>query len=485
MTENTERQVKEMPKQRSNSIGRGANDEQLPEEEMARRMDDRLQEAGDIEVPVESRTRGQMEPVTVRFTSGNEAVVTSQSGNAYHVDADEETCDCPDYVNRGGRCRHMEAVDQAREQVGRGVRPGSRSDREINPTQVTQEGMEHETAAEVDMQQWDYTDDGFFYTEHPEVFQEDMRRLAAEPVPYYHENVLNGADTTFGIELEFVGGSSEVIAYELYQMGLCARPYMVGYHAQTAPGMWKVERDASVTTGGQGGEIVSPILRDTPETWRQIETICEVAKRNGARVNQKTGGHVHVGAEDVLDGKRQRWRRFFKLADGFESVLYRLSGGEQGRFRGGHYAESAHTQNQSGINANMPREDTITVFRQILSRISQTRYASINLKPFIAGRKTVEFRAFNGTLTPGIIQANIKYAVGSVRTSERSRTRDSETYDVTETDKKRGSIIRRYRENEQRSDSTMMRALDAIFARKEDKEHILSVLAKNEWAEAE
>lgn len=475
-----------MPKQRSNSIGSSSaqsNDELLHEEEMARRMDDRLQEAGDIEVPVESRTRGQVESVSVHFTSGNEAIVTSQSGNAYHVNVDEETCDCPDHVNRGGRCRHMEAVDQAREQVGRGVRPGSRFDREMNPIQVTQEGMEHETAAEVDMQRWDYTDDGFFYIDHPEIFREDMRRLAAEPAPYYHENVLNGAATTFGIELEFVGGDSNAIAAELHRLGLCGTPRMVGYHAPAAPGMWKVERDGSVTSGSQGGEIVSPILRDTPETWQQIETICQVARRHGAQVDHRTGGHVHVGAEDVLDGKRQRWRRFFKLAAGFEPVLFRLSGGEQGRFRGGHYAESANEQNLSGINARLPNQEDNDIFRRILSRISRTRYTSINLQPFVSGKKTVEFRAFNGTLTPGVIQANIKYAVGSVRTSERSRTRDSESYDVTATDKKRGSIIHRYRENNQRSDEAVMRALDALFARKEDKEHILSVLAKNQWAE--
>lgn len=53
-------------------------------------------------------------------------------------------------------------------------------------------------------------------------------------------------------------------------------------------------------------------LKDTPETWRQIEVICEVTKRHGARVNHSCGAHVHIGM-NKLDTARERWRRFFKM----------------------------------------------------------------------------------------------------------------------------------------------------------------------------
>lgn len=71
-------------------------------------------------------------------------------------------------------------------------------------------------------------------------------------------------------------------------------------------------------------------LKDTPETWRQIEVICEVTKRHGARVNHSCGAHVHIGM-NKLDTARKRWRRFFKMIENYEEYLYRAAGGDLGR----------------------------------------------------------------------------------------------------------------------------------------------------------
>ncbi|WP_447412759.1 hypothetical protein [Clostridium perfringens] len=57
-----------------------------------------------------------------------------------------------------------------------------------------------------------------------------------------------------------------------------ATPRRLSYHSRSEQGKWKLERDGSVSNGDAGGEIVSPILKDTPKTCEQIKVICDVAK---------------------------------------------------------------------------------------------------------------------------------------------------------------------------------------------------------------
>ncbi len=473
-----------MPKSRRDSIGSIHSSNDFDEEEMSRRISERL-EGMEVDVQLPSRSRGGMENLRVFFTGGG-ADVLSESGNNYHVDIDNQTCTCPDHTHRHSRCRHIEAASIAQGQISQGISSGSIQDSLISPNQVTSEYLRNETDAEIQNSQREYRDDGFFYNDNPEQFREDSERLLREPIPYYYENVLNGSDITFGIELEFVNGDSDAIARELYDLGICSSPRMESYHSAGAPGKWKLEKDGSVTSyiDNRGGELVSPVLTDTPETWKTLETVCEVAKRHGAQVNFNTGGHIHIGAENTLDGKRQRWRRFFKMNYGFEDVFHRLSGGEQGVFRGiadDHYTESARSQSNIGITTRLPDEADIATYQNLISNISEDRYRSINLLPF-ASQKTIEFRAFNGTLTPEIIQANVKYAAGMVNAAERARTKESENFNVTEHDKRRGEIINNYEEiEESRSERAVMNVLDTVCSRKEDKEHILSVIVRNRW----
>lgn len=263
-----------------------------------------------VDVQLPSRSRGGMENLRVTFGNGG-ADVLSASGNTYHVDIENETCDCPDHVNRHSRCRHIEAAAIAQGQISQGFSSGNIGDSVVSTNQVAAEYLRNESDSEIQLSSRKYQDDGFFYNDNPEQFVADSERLLREPIPYYYENVLNGSDITFGIELEFVNGNSNAIARELYEIGICSSPHMERYHSTGEPGKWKLERDGSVTSRSRGGELISPILTDTPETWRTLETVCEVAKRHGAQVNFDTGGHIHVGAENALDGKRQRWRRFF------------------------------------------------------------------------------------------------------------------------------------------------------------------------------
>lgn len=332
-------------------------------------------------------------------------------------------------------------------------------------------------------------DDGFFYTdeENEEIFNETLERAVNSDITYEYENVLNGSSNTFGIELEFVDGDADAIARELYGLGIVGHPRRVSYHARNIQGKWKLEYDGSVCSGSKGGELVSPVLTDTPETWRTIEKICEVAKRYGAKVNQKCGGHVHIGIEP-LDTARQRWRRFFKTIAGFEDVLYRVSGGNLGRIRSGYsrYASPFSSQARSAAVRRFrldSREDVNNLARTASGR---NRYFGINLTNIYERNKpnTVEFRYFNGSLDPGNIQANVKVSNGIIMAAQKARTQDSDTYTVTENHKKRGKILNEQSsyDNDRTTHTGIRKFVDIVFSRKKDKDNLISVYSKNRWA---
>ena len=218
-----------MPKNRGNSyIARRGNESELNEQEMAQRLEERLREMDSISVEIPSRTRGGRETVRIRFNDSNLADVLT-GGGEYTVNPEEGSCNCPDHQYRQGRCRHMEAVDIARDRIRQGILQGSENDSEILPPQFTTEAQRAEQDGELSIVR-EYVDDNQFYSEDPQAFTDDFEAAVNAAIPYEYENVLNGSDLTFGIEMEFVDGDSNAIARELYDMGICGNAQMDRYH---------------------------------------------------------------------------------------------------------------------------------------------------------------------------------------------------------------------------------------------------------------
>src|SRR5258708_31825923 len=127
---------------------------------------------------------------------------------------------------------------------------------------------------------------------------------------------------TFGVEIEFDGADANAVARAFHAAGLASTPNLQGYHSRREPGKWVVEHDTTVN-----GEVVSPILRDTPETWAQLERACAILRDSGATVTTRTGGHVHVGADSAGAGHQAGpVRRGANPLASAEGVIYRLAG---------------------------------------------------------------------------------------------------------------------------------------------------------------
>lgn len=450
----------------------------------AEQINNRLSEAGPITVQMESRTRHTVEDVEVTFSeTPGIATVHSASGQDYTVDYENGECDCPHHAYTGATCRHMEAVDRAmgiaRERVA-----GSYGQQAIAEIDAVDE-------ANRNLMQVDQVDDGHFYTDNMEEFEQKLTNGVGD-VPYEYENVLNGQDVTFGLELEFTGGDHEAIARELYDQGILSDPYRLGYasgsrNRTSDPNKWHMERDCSIVDSyDRGGEIVSPVLKDTPETWRNIEKICEVTKRHGGKINVKCGGHVHIGMEP-LDTARQRWKRFFKVTSGYEECIYRAAGGDKGRIRSGytHYAMPFSERAEQGILQSRSALNDEQDVRAMVGRVTNDRYYGINLTNIrnTARANTVEFRYFNGSLNPKQIQANVKLASGIMMAARKSRTRDIQSigYEVSDNFKRRGKMVNDYKSTDRRSSKKIAEFLDIIFTRKSDKDALLDVFSRNSW----
>ncbi|WP_027633410.1 amidoligase family protein [Clostridium hydrogeniformans] len=472
-----------MPKTRTQTLATRSNNGAREDiQETAERINDRLRSFGTVQVQVESRTRGQMENLGVRFLdSPGEAEVSSASGINYTVNYENGTCDCLHYRMRQQRCRHIEATNIA---LGQAVDENINSNFSIDGSIAERSRMDE--IEELNRQNMfaEQEDDNFFYLDNYDEFQ---RRLnERENIEYEYNNVLNGSNITFGIELEFVGGNANAIAKELYELGICAYDERVRYHAPSVEGKWKLERDGTVSSGYGGGEIVSPILRDTPETWRNIEKICEVAKRHGATIDSRCGAHVHIGMEP-LDTARQRWRRFFKVLSGYEECIYRASGGGEGRIRSGHSNYARTFEGRAAFGATTPiRMDTEDDVRNLAASVSRNdRYYGINLTNITSENRpnTVEFRYFNGSLNASQIQANVKLSNGVIMAAEKARTKDVESMslNVSNNFKRRGKLINEYDSTSSRSDKKIAEFIDIICTRKKDKDALIDVFRRNIW----
>jgi len=220
---------------------------------------------------------------------------------------------------------------------------------------------------------------------------------------YERENVIGDPNQTFGVEIEFDGADASAVARAFHAAGLSSTPNLQGYHSRHDSGKWVVERDSTVT-----GEVVSPVLQDTPETWAQLERACAILRENGARVTARTGGHVHVGADSAgMDHDVGRFRRVANTCAWAEDLMYRLAastgrGGRRHRGAGNGYRWCGPMRSGQFEQAQSLSE--------LATRVGASHGVGLNYGNILDTRRTIEYRYFDSSLDPARLQANIKLA---------------------------------------------------------------------------
>jgi hypothetical protein len=302
--------------------------------------------------------------------------------------------------------------------------------------------------------------------------------VAQTEYQYQHENVLNGAPLTFGVEIECVpgrsgdSGFSRRVVNRMRAEGLTTQTGLRGYHCgdqHDGGQVWGIERDCSLSAGGI--EVISPVLSDDPEHWRQLERVCAIIQEEGGTVNRSCGGHVHVGVAQTLDTDPRRWRRLARVYGAFQDVIYRMSArGERHRGAGMGYSYSPPLINRDALHPrNFDSMDDVDRFRRAAGR------GGLNYQHSRDHR--VEFRQFDGSVDAGRIQQNVRLAAGMVMGS-------AETIPVRRLPDPQQ--LGQHHGQGSSDDSSVRHFLDTIFrgARTEDKLAALRLYRQGDWQPA-
>jgi hypothetical protein len=287
---------------------------------------------------------------------------------------------------------------------------------------------------------------------------------------YERENVIGDPNQTFGVEIEFDGADANAVARAFHAAGLASTPNLQGYHSHREPGKWVVEHDSTVN-----GEVVSPVLRDTPETWAQLERACAILRENGATVTTRTGGHVHVGADSAgMDHDVGRFRRVANACAWAEDLMYRLAAATG---RGGRRHRGAGNGYRWCGPMGAGQFEEAQSLNELASQVGASHGFGLNYGNLLDSRRTIEYRYFDSSLDPARLQANIKLACwitkrastlpDSAIPTERVRLGSHAGGQVTDS-----------------SDGLLRRFADTIFVRPQDKLKLYWLFQRSAWQPA-
>lgn len=186
---------------------------------------------------------------------------------------------------------------------------------------------------------------------------------------------------------------------------------------------WKAKEEESVENGA---EYTSPILTGSENDSHQIYFVCNVLRTMGAQINEKCGGHIHIG--DKFLTTVQSYRNLLELWCNTEEILFAISNKAGEITRMG--AVEKHAVPLSGKVESALKKQQIYVddrtrewdlLMEIID-IQKDRYSSINFKNYNHRiKETTEFKLANGTLDPDVWIENINLFAGIMAAAEKLR----------------------------------------------------------------
>lgn len=180
---------------------------------------------------------------------------------------------------------------------------------------------------------------------------------------------------------------------------------------------WKLKQDDSLhginASKGFGGEVVSPVLKDQIEAYKQIRNACHIIESCDGIATSKCGGHIHIGS-NLLEGDVKNYSRLARLWTVFENEIIRFGLGEDDipRDSMAFYASSSarllcHIELlESEKYGPYTFENFIRCFA-LEKKLAMSFFYLNPDKPF----HTIEMRSPNGTINPIIWKNNINFFV--------------------------------------------------------------------------
>ena len=190
---------------------------------------------------------------------------------------------------------------------------------------------------------------------------------------------------TFGIEIEYRN---------------LLRDKVTKYLKKYYPNWESKKEDAIIKTSGNyliGGEIVSPILHDTKESWQVINEICNFLISNNA-CSLNTGAHIHIGA-NIFENNSKYFLRFIKLWCAYEHIIYCFSYGEYIYARDTLFEYSSPVSEELKFLINTLKLSYLDNFSYLITVLNLGKKRGLNLSNINKdkNKNTIEFRSPNGT----------------------------------------------------------------------------------------
>jgi hypothetical protein len=346
------------------------------------------------------------------------------------------------------------------------------------------------------------------YADNPKQFFDDYqdtlrrKRDGEEVIPFRTENVTDGicADEpgarAFGIELEFdikrgVNKSEALrkIGQELHAAGLTTTSQQTRYHSARSSGWanWSFEQDCTVDA-----EIVSPLMKDTPEHWEQLRKVTEIVNRNGGIATTRTGSHVHVSTASY-EMSSAKHAELLRTVNNNEDNLYRLAANPAtGKHRGTRWCAPNATDTANDIS------DDVADGHQVLGYNHNSHGVGLNFEGTASTtykKSNIEFRMWDGTMDPAVIQQQVAisaaitdYAERKVivdKVSKKPAAGDRVTIGTSKRKEKAvltaANTTTHTEETFKESSAQAAEFFDKLFRRKEDRAAAASLFAATNW----
>jgi hypothetical protein len=451
---------------------------------------------------IASRTSAPSEKMLATAMARHGVAMRAEQSTMQYMAENNVTRDQVEAHRAGAAAREAAERRRRQEQRAEEARREAEAARARNQSTVD----EHNAYRERMKERWETVEEK--YSDNPKAFYEDYKaalsrkRAGEEAIPFRTENVTDGicADEpgarSFGIELEFDISDGvnrrealNKIGQELHAAGLTENDYQTSYHSAQRSGWakWSFEEDCTVS-----GELVSPIMKDTPEHWEQLRVATEIITRNGGIATRRTGSHVHVSTGSY-EQSTAKHAELLRTVNNNEDLMYRLaSNPATGKHRGGQWCQpNSDDEGDQFISAEIQAGHDVLGYHE--SHGYALNFEGTSNSEY---RKShVEFRMWDGTLDPAVIQQQVMISAALTDHAERSVIANNGSTKPARGDRVRkgtgkvkdaealekASTQTHTEETFKESNMKAAEFFDKLFRRREDRAVAASLFAVTNW----
>lgn len=236
--------------------------------------------------------------------------------------------------------------------------------------------------------------------------EKDYKNLLKNNLILYRDTLNLPFDVTFGLEIEYEGIIKDTVSHIIYEEQLDKK--LIGWLNKSEFDIAIYNKDGEIVNG----EINSPILKDSKETWKELKYILELLERKGGFVSDRCGGHVNIGAH-IFENNLEYIKNFILSWILYEKEIRKFSSGENKSLRRDVNNLFKKIKGKIDLEILLKNNKIFMLTDELLCLFD--KHHSVYIKNPISDKfmfgNIIEFRVPNGTLNQEIWQNYINFFV--------------------------------------------------------------------------